>query len=737
MQIRVRSIALPIVLLACGLVSTGFSRAAGLQSAGNTDGVLTWHLGTLAKQQSAREVVLFAFAGSPDAVARYVDAARRQFAQPLPMPAGTPGTSPKGQVWIANGATDFALEGPCFFRWDNGGRQALRCTRGGQLSQFTWYMHYEDLAGKHRSGTPHYPESTPENLRIVEPVRPLSAREAAGTVETADGKLRIRVRAAMGDGPMVAVEFLVTNLSAEPLGEVTLSAYANIESDHDESNDFSFLDRRTAGLMVLDPITNQSVVMTGLNRPVRGHSGAWNSLPQLQSASGIALDEWKPFMGLSAETRKALARERAAAQGIYLPYPKENPKTPETRTLTSQEAEAALQRDWLFQAMGEPLGGRARKEIAWTRALAARLAMGPNAPNLKPELDQLNVLEKRLNDAGSKSPGENAAKQLYLEICRVKRAMMFKNPVVTFTQLLFIDQPYPSGPVNDIHEAIHRMGITATHGGRLLVLDGLHPGGKVRQLAPQKPGSFWRPDLSFDAKRVLFCFMPHGEKSFHLYEMNLDGTGLRQLTQSDYDDVDPIYLPDGHILFTTTRGNSHVRCGPFIYSYILARCDADGGNVYLISYNGEPDFVPALLNDGRVIYSRWEYTDKPLWRDQKLWTTNQDGTNTALFWGSQSVWPDHPAEPRPIPGSHRVMFSGVGHHDWWSGSIGILDTQKGLNFPHGLTKVTLDRPWPECSRPPLDPPESLAHHASGNYIGYQTPYPLSGKDFPVPARGEN
>ena len=221
-------------------------------------------------------------------------------------------------------------------------------------------------------------------------------------------------------------------------------------------------------------------------------------------------------------------------------------------------------------------------------------------------------------------------------------------------------------------------------GGRLLLLDGLHPGGQLRQLAPDRPGSFWRPDLSFDAGKVLFCFKPHDEKSFHLYEMNIDGTGLRQLTDSEYDDIDPIYLPDGHILFTTTRGNSYVRCGPFIYSYILARCDADGSNVYLISYNGEPDFVPALLNDGRVIYSRWEYTDKPLWRLQKLWTTNQDGTGTAHFWGNQSVWPDHLSEPRPIPGSHRVMFSGVGHHDWWSGSIGIVDPHQGSRLPTRL-----------------------------------------------------
>ena len=330
---------------------------------------------------------------------------------------------------------------------------------------------------------------------------------------------------------------------------------------------------------------------------------------------------------------------------------------------------------------------------------------------------------------------EPALKELYFAVRRVKRSILFKNPMLDFTQLLFIDQPLPQGP-ESIHEAIHRMGIMAVPGGRLVVLDGLHPGGKVRSLAPDKPGSFWRPDLSFDARKVVFCFKPQAEKSFHLYEMNLDGSGLKQLTDSEYDDIDPIYLPDGHLMFTTTRGNSYVRCGPFIYSYILARCDADGGNVYLISHNGEPDFVPALLPDGRVIYSRWEYSDKPLWRLQKLWTTGQDGTGTAHFWGNQSVWPDHLSEPRPIPGGRRVMFSGVGHHDWWSGSIGIVDPDQGRDFPHGLTKVTADLRWPEVTQPPQDQPEAADYHASGRFTGYKTAYPLSEEDFLVSARGE-
>ncbi len=592
--------------------------------------------------------------------------------------------------------------------------------------------------------------------------------------------------------------------------------------------------------------------------------------------------------------------------------------TPETRTLTAEEADQATQRDWLFQAMGEPLSQRAAKEIVWTRELAARLTRNCRTLDLSSEMGELGALKRRLGEIRAESartqpaksaeaapswiwypegrpaedapaatrffrcrfeapsavrraelriaaddaceiylngarigvhetwqraavfpvgprlkPGLNllavraenrpapsrnpaglivhlavtladgnrvavvsdgswrsekeasgqweqtvfddsawkpvaiaapfgggpwgkiaelsgpdlqddpaaayasadpAVKDLYFAVRRLKHQILLKNPAVNFTQLLFIDQPLPQGP-ESLHEAIHRMGIMAVPGGRLLVLDGLHPGGRLRRLAPEKPGSLWRPDLSFDARKVLFCYKPHDEKSFHLYEMNIDGSGLRQLTNGQYDDVDPIYLPDGHVLFTTTRGNSYVRCGPFIYSYVLARCDADGGNVYLISYNGEPDFVPALLNDGRVVYSRWEYTDKPLWRLQKLWTTNQDGTGVAHFWGNQSVWPDHLSEPRPIPGSRRVMFSGVAHHDWWSGSIGIVDPDKGRDFPHGLTKVTADLRWPEVPLPPEDPKEAADYHASGRYTGYKTPYPLSEEDFLVSARG--
>ena len=406
------------------------------------------------------------------------------------------------------------------------------------------------------------------------------------------------------------------------------------------------------------------------------------------------------------------------------------PQTPPTRNLSAAEAREALQRDWLYQADQNPTPQRIQSEIQWARRLAARIASSGAGPvEFTRELSELDVLEK---EAGSLSAPD---RDFYFKVREVKRAIAMKNPVVDFDKVLFVDMPFPQGSEWP-HQTRHRLGYMAVPGGRLLVLEGLSPESNLRQLMPQAPldGSFWRPDLSYDARKVLFCFKPHNEKSFHLYEIGVDGTGLVQLTDGPYDDLDPIYLPDEeHILFSTTRGHTYVRCMPPTNAFVLARCDRDGRNVYLISHNNEPDYVPSVMNDGRVIYTRWEYTDKPLWRAQALWTVNPDGTQVSTFWGNQSVWPDLLKDARSIPGSRRVMFTGSAHHDWFAGSVGILDPDKGYNFPNGLTKVTADVVWPESGNGPVDPVESADYHSSGNYAAYYSPYPLGEEDFLVSA----
>ncbi len=405
------------------------------------------------------------------------------------------------------------------------------------------------------------------------------------------------------------------------------------------------------------------------------------------------------------------------------------PSTPETRDLTPSEAREALERDWLHQADGNPSPERIRQEIGWASELAARIESAHGDVDFADEHAELAELARTVDGL------EEPSADLYFRVREVKRRIALANPVVDFDSVLFVDMPYPQGSEWP-HETRHRLGYMAVPGARLMVLKGLGPEGHLRQLMPQEPlhGSFWRPDLSWDAQRVLFCFKPHNEKSFHLYEIGIDGGEPRQITYGPYDDLDPIYLPDGeHILFSTTRGHTYVRCMPPTNAYPLARTDLRGENIYIVSRANEPDYLPSVMDDGRVLYTRWEYTDKPLWRAQSLWTMRPDGTQVSVFWGNQSVWPDLLKDARGIPGSDRVMFTGSAHHGWFSGSVGIIDPRIGLNFPDGLTKVTADVEWPECGNGPVDPVESERYHSSGQYWGYYSPYPLSEKDFIVSA----
>ncbi|MHC4498221.1 MAG: hypothetical protein ACYS21_03800, partial [Planctomycetota bacterium] len=212
--------------------------------------------------------------------------------------------------------------------------------------------------------------------------------------------------------------------------------------------------------------------------------------------------------------------EYSARESVpHPPAPYVEPNEPVTKTLSQEQATALLESDWLFQAENGPTKKRIRDEIRWARELALRVVKNSRSPDLKSELEALKELERqtgRLKDDAS----DRRARELYCAVRRIKRRILFKNPAVDFSRVIFIDNPYPQGSEWK-HQARHRNGMMAVPGGRLLILDGLHAGGKLRKLAPEKPGSFWRPDLSFDAGKVLFCYKAHDEKSFHLYEINV------------------------------------------------------------------------------------------------------------------------------------------------------------------------------------------------------------------------
>ena len=216
-----------------------------------------------------------------------------------------------------------------------------------------------------------------------------------------------------------------------------------------------------------------------------------------------------------------------------------------------------LKTEWLFQCDDEPTFEKAKQEIGYARDLADRLSDLDDAPDFDEQLAKLDELEKKI-DGATETP--ELAEELYLEVRKVKRDITFMNPLIDFDKIVLIDNPYPKGKPGDAtdewgHEARHRNGFMAEPGGKLLIV-GLNPGGEVVDVLKDHEGSFWRPDVSYDCKKLLFSFQPKGDKSFHLYECNLDGSEFKQLTFGDYDDLDPIYTPDGKITFCSSRQRS-------------------------------------------------------------------------------------------------------------------------------------------------------------------------------------
>ena len=387
--------------------------------------------------------------------------------------------------------------------------------------------------------------------------------------------------------------------------------------------------------------------------------------------------------------------------------------------------------DWMAQRGKEALAAAAAWD-EWARTdriLRRQTAEGQTGAAER--RGRLTALKARLNTVTAKN-----AEGLYFDLRALKRECLLGDAQIDFTSVLCIDNPYVQGS-EAFHEIRHRTENCASFGGRLRVIEGLGPTAAARTLAPQSGASaaFWRPDLSFDAKNVLFCMRLTNEPTYHLYEMNADGSGVRQITKGAYNDLDPIYIPDGSIAFSTSRCNQYLRCGDSKFRmFILARCDKDGKNIYFISANNEADFTPTLLPDGRILYTRWEYVDREVNRLQSLWTVNPDGTGASAYWGNQSYWPDMQLNARPIPGTQRVLLHAPGHHNIYDGPLAVIDQAEGMNYPDGVYNLTPHVPWSEVGAGPKDQVFNADFAAPACYQAFQTPFPV-GKDlFLVSAR---
>ena len=383
-----------------------------------------------------------------------------------------------------------------------------------------------------------------------------------------------------------------------------------------------------------------------------------------------------------------------------------------------------------------------------TAALAADLKRMTPAPNLNAEEAQL----RRLESDGRKVDVNDKAQRLALfkDVCRVRRQIAFKNPLLKFNQILFIKR----------HRSVYGhmcdqyYGITQQPGGGLFVLaEPFGPEPQVRDLLAesvvergrlkgqklgggpsvppplsydgvgnltgpdQEGGSFLSPCLSYDAKKIVFAYVEcKGDKthrhhtdpnrghwyegrSYHIFQANVDGSGLEQLTDGTWNDFHPCYLPNGRIALITERRGGYLRCGRVCPTYTLYDMAADGSDLTALSVHETNEWHPSVTHDGRILYTRWDYVDRFGCTAHHPWITSLDGRDSRAVQGNfapRNARPDMELSCRVIPNSRKFVATAAPHHGQAFGSLVLVDPQiPDDDRMSAVKRITPDVGFPE------------------------------------------
>ena len=266
--------------------------------------------------------------------------------------------------------------------------------------------------------------------------------------------------------------------------------------------------------------------------------------------------------------------------------------------------------------------------------------------------------------------------------------------------------------------------------------------GQTQTLLELPDGIVRDPCVSFDAKKILVSIRKSKEDDYHIYEYEVDLTcptitihgadsneqvaklaGLTQLTfGGGLSDIDPLYLPSGEILFSSTREPKYCMCNRHIMCNLFTM-NPDGSRMQQIGHSTLFEGHASLLSDGRVVYDRWEYVDRNFGDAQGVWMTNPDGTNHAIYWGNNTNSPGGVLDTRVLPGSDSMFlctFSSCHDRPW--GAIALVDRRKGIDGKEPVLQT-----WPSSA---------IDLVGVGNYdtfisVGqkFEDPYPLSDSFF--------
>jgi hypothetical protein len=345
--------------------------------------------------------------------------------------------------------------------------------------------------------------------------------------------------------------------------------------------------------------------------------------------------------------------------------------------------------------------------------------------------------------AAKRSGSDEAYEAAYLRARWASRRLLLTRAGDRIRPLVFAKQ----APGVFSHQLTQYYGRYARPGGGIVTLANPGQAMAVRSLTGALgKGSVMQPDVSWDGKRILFTFCAtdsdpvdtvRGQygRYYSLYAVNADGSGLRRLTSGPNDDFAPRWLPDGKYVCVSTRRGGWHRCGtPGCENYTLAVAAGEGAVPVPISYHETQEWDPAVLHDGRIVYTRWDYVDRHPVFYEHLWTTNPDGTRAAILSGNATFNPVGIWEPQAVPGSNLIMATAAAHHAMTAGSVILVDPTKGPDSKSALIRLTPETPFPEseatvtpnwrATMPGTTPLETVESRRWPGHC-YRSPFPLA------------
>lgn len=357
-----------------------------------------------------------------------------------------------------------------------------------------------------------------------------------------------------------------------------------------------------------------------------------------------------------------------------------------------------LERDWIYQDVGLDITRVFTSSSDWRmeRDLVEKVLsqVDREDPGLRQRLGHL----AQANVAGR----DPRWRSLYLESCAARRktrlqelrdrASSFiyaKHGIFGCMQGLAGKYDIPDEQVRDYTYGFQK-------GGQLCLGTVLEDGSVKQEVLLEKPeGAICYPNLSWDARTLVFSMRDNFETdSYHLYTLDL---GTRRVTQITFPilkdgkplhvaDCEPAFLPDGRIVFTSTR-DVHIsdcwyRAGGNIYC-----CDADGSNIHRLTFDQLMSNNPQVLQDGRIVFTRWEYNDRSALFTHPLICMNPDGTGQTEYYGNNSMFPSSMIHAHSIPGSEKVLALIAGHHSIYKGKLGLIDRSHGVEAGKGIEFV--------------------------------------------------